>query len=63
MRIKKNLTLEQITELLPILVKFVNYSVNDIESFKELTPSEKEAFNNDEELFNKFFTKNSKNGK
>lgn len=60
MRIKKNLTVEQIGRLLPILVDLANDSMHDIESFEELTPSENDIFNDDVNLFNEFFTKNTK---
>lgn len=60
MRIKKNLTVEQLGRLLPLLVELVNDSMYDINSFEELTPSENDIFNDDADLFNEFFTKNIK---
>lgn len=60
MRIKKNLTVEQVSRLLPILVNLANYSMHDIRSFNKLTSLEKLAFNNDKNAFDEFFTKNEK---
>lgn len=59
MKIKNKLTEDQLNKLNPLLVELVNYSVHDIKSFKELTSSEKSIFNNDESLFNEFFTDNT----
>lgn len=60
MRIKKNLTVEQIGKLLPILAELANDKLHNAESFNDLTSLEKLAFNNDEAAFNEFFTKNTK---
>lgn len=59
MKIKSELTEDQLNKLNPLLVELINYSVHDIKSFKELTSFEKSIFNNDESLFNEFFTENT----